>query len=230
MSRHRASRTAAGTTSRGPARCRLAAAPTPRAPKLTSRLSRAAALEGDPDARHKAEEAERERWLERFAALLRDSGTPSAEWALRSSQPDLALRRLAGGRRVKTLRGRVRAWEVYSQWLTASYGARFPTAVEHISDYLEARIAEPCSRSVLRDIRGMLIFMERAAGIPEEDSLHRSPTFLSIFADMEVQVTSSVPTGAGPRKAPRPALMMLARFEELVLNDSLDVYWRMYFW
>ena len=80
-------------------------APTARWP---SRLKRSLALSGDPAARHKAEQQERQRWLNRIADIVVEARLPVAQMALALERPEVVLTKLGQGRRARTLRQRVR--------------------------------------------------------------------------------------------------------------------------
>ena len=76
-----------------------------------------------PTARKDAEAAERDRWIQLLANLLRSTDTPMGK-LIRESPSNIQL--LGGGRRAGTLRSRVRSVQKFLGWLIASHGISFP--------------------------------------------------------------------------------------------------------
>ena len=76
-----------------------------------------------PTARKDAETAERDRWIQLLANLLRSTDTPMGK-LIRENPSNIQL--LGGGRRAGTLRSRVRSVQKFLGWLIASHGVSFP--------------------------------------------------------------------------------------------------------
>ena len=76
-----------------------------------------------PTARKDAESAERDRWIQLLANLLRSTDTPMGK-LIRENPSNVQL--LGGGRRAGTLRSRVRSVQKFLGWLAASHGISFP--------------------------------------------------------------------------------------------------------
>ncbi len=126
--------------------------PPPARPLYGSRLQRAQAMLGDPEARHKAEDAERRKWLRRLIEGLRAVEAPSIARASQSKYVVELIELQVGPKRAGTLRTRVRAWSKYREWLQLSYGLSHPREGFHILDYILDRRAEPASRATLSGI------------------------------------------------------------------------------
>ena len=83
-----------------------------------------------PTARKDAETAERDRWIQLLANLLRSANTPMGKM-IRESPSNIQL--LGGGRRAGTLRSRVRSVQKFLGWLITSHGITFPVYWRSIS-------------------------------------------------------------------------------------------------
>ena len=100
-----------------------------------------------PTARKDAESAERDRWIQLLANLLRATDTPMGK-LIRENPSNIQL--LGGGRRAGTLRSRVRSVQKFLGWLIASQGITFPTHWRQLTEYLQVRYSEPCVRGSLK--------------------------------------------------------------------------------
>ena len=68
-------------------------------------------------------------------------------------------------------------------------GAPWPRNVEDMLEYMEARASEPCARSVLRTVLGLLFFFERGGGVPGHMQISKDPVLLSAVEEMTAQLT-----------------------------------------
>ena len=84
-------------------------------------------LDGGPMPRRDAEEMERARWIEALATLLRATQTPMEKMLLDKPQ---TAQLLGAGRRVTTLRSRVRLARRYLAWLSRQSSSRCSTTSE----------------------------------------------------------------------------------------------------
>ena len=96
-----------------------------------------------PTARRDAEEALRSKWVEILASLLRGTSTSMGELLSKSADN---LKLLGGGRQATTLRARGRTVKKYLAWLASAHEETFPSKVHHVSEYLQMRHSEPCTR------------------------------------------------------------------------------------
>ena len=95
-----------------------------------------------PTARKDAESAERDRWIQLLANLLRSTDTPMGK-LIKENPSNIQL--LGGGRRAGTLRSRVRSVQKFLGWLIPSHGITFPTHWRQLTEYLQVRYSEPVS-------------------------------------------------------------------------------------
>ena len=174
-----------------------------------------------PTARKDAELAERERWIQLLANLLRSTDTPMGE-IIRESPSNIQL--LGGGRRAGTLRSRVRSVQKFLGWLTASHGISFPVHSRQLTENLQVRYSEPCVWGALKLVHSSYIFLQEVAGI--EDKLTDS----AMYAVSLKELLSLASPGRPPRQAPRFPTILLAAFEDMVQSADKPVFVRVFSW
>ena len=145
-----------------------------------------------PTARKDAESAERDRWIQLLANLLRSTDMPMGR-LIRENPSNVQL--LGGGRRAGTLRSRVRSVQKFLG-LVASHGVNFPVHWRQLTEYLQlqVRYSEPCVRGSLKLVHSSYIFLQEVAGI--EDKLTDSSMYVVALKELMSQ--------AIPGKPPRP--------------------------
>ena len=168
-----------------------------------------------PTARKDAEAAERDRWIQLLANLLRSTDTPMGK-PIRDSPSNIQL--LGGGRRAGTLRSRVRSVQKFLGWLIASHGISFPVHWWQLTEYLQVRYSEPCVRGSLKLVHSSYIFLQEVAGV--EVKLTDS----AMYAVSLKELMSRASPGSQPRQAPRFTTILLAAFEETVLSADKPVF------
>ena len=179
------------------------------------------AIYDGPTARKDAEAAERDRWLQLLANLLRSTDTPMGK-LVRESPSNIQL--LGGGRRAGTLRSRVRSVQKFLGWLVASHGITFLAHWRQLTEYLHVRYSEPCVRGSLKLVHSSYIFLQEVAGV--EDKLSDS----AMYAVSLKELMSQASPGRPPRQAPRFPTILLAVFEDTVLSADKAVFVRVLSW
>ena len=183
--------------------------------KIQLHLSPGSALDRcckGPTARHDAESAERNRWINLLADLLRNTDTSMGR-LLRESP---ANSQLLGG----TLRSRARVIQKFIAWLITAHGASFPVHWRQLVEYAQVRLSEPCVRGSLKFLHTSFLFLQEVAGIQDkftEDAL------------CDVTLASALP-GKSPRQAPRFTTIILAALENNIISLDTLVYWRVLSW
>ena len=155
---------------RGTVRDQLMVAADIRPKKFRTKWQRA--VYDGPTARKDAEAAERVRWIQLLANLLRPTDTPMGK-LIRDSPSNIQL--LGGGRRAETLRSRVRSVQKFFCWLFVSHGINFPDHWRQLTEYLQVRYSEPCVRGSLKLVHSSYIFLQEVAGV--EDKLTDSAMY-----------------------------------------------------
>ncbi len=202
--------------------------PPPARPLYGSRLQRAQAMMGDPEARHKAEEAERRKWLRRLIDGLRAVEAPSIAKAAGSKYALELVELQVGPKRAGTLRTRVRGWSKYRDWLQLAYGLSHPRESFHVLDYLLDRRAEPASRGTLSGIMDTLRFVERAMGL----ELRQRMTEDEYVKTAVRGILQSTPAAVGRNRGPAhsPLVWCIVGLERVVVAEDRANYDRMLSW
>ena len=178
------------------------------------------AYEG-PTARRDAEADLRSKYLPILADILKNTETPM-EQLLREDPRNLEL--LGAGRRASTLRSRVRGVQKFLGWPAAAHNLAFPDCWRHYSEFLQVRLAEPCVRGAFKHTHSCYVFLQEVAGV----SVKHTDNTLYTVTRKEI-LTSALP-GRPPRQAPRYPSVLLAAFEELVMDPDAKQYWRIMGW
>ena len=104
------------------------------------------------------------------------------------------LKLLAGGR------------QKFLAWLALAHEVTFASEVQHLSEYLQMRHSEPCTRGGLKSTHQAFVFME------EIDAVEVRLTQVSLYSILYKKLLSSTLTGGNERRAPRiPTVMVQAR-------------------
>ncbi len=189
--------------------------------------ARTAALrEGDPRGREMAEEAERAKWLGKLVDIMKELEAPILASVVASTRPQELLLAHLGGRRVATLRARMRAWARYRLWLRASCGVGHPTSPHHIYDYLLDRRAEPCTRGTLSAAYSAIKFADAVLGLAAESRLTADVSVNEVVKGIIAGAVTG--TGNGSRgQANAPPVRILVLLEDLVCDVSRPPFHRM---
>ena len=153
------------------------------------------ALCSGPTARRDAEELERRRWIDALAQLLLNTPTPMGR--LLSADPS-CRNVLGGGRRVDTIRSRVRSIKKFLSFVTNSFNVPFPSSVEHYAAYLRMRLSEPCTRGALQQAHFGISFLEEVCGVQKQDRITHTQLHEVIYAEL---LASAIP-GKPLKQAP----------------------------
>ena len=109
--------------------------------KWPGELRRKEVQGGVEQARAHAEKDERNRWVKAVVALVDEAGWPA-------SKSEGGLRGAGQGRRMRTVKKRVQDWRKFRSFLMGYKGKVWPEGISDVLEYLQARAAEPCSRTV----------------------------------------------------------------------------------
>ena len=201
-----------------------------RTERLPGEASAAAASAADAFVRGRAETALKDKWARMAAAHLLGTETPAGVWVAGYEDPLGQLCLLAAGRRGDTLRGRVRVWSKYVDWMVNAFGCRFPKAREHLVAYLRQRADEPCGKSTLRSLWGPIVFCEKLAGVAEHARLSKDSLVEMYYGGLLAAAPQRLDGVAMVRKAPRLPLGVLAALEEVVLDPKEALAIRLWAW
>ena len=93
--------------------------------KWPTRLGKLLAVAGESEQlRHRAEEVERDRWINELASLMKEADLPAVA---AGGWEGLRTVRIGKGRRASTLRKHVKTWTRVRSWLISAFGVPWPT-------------------------------------------------------------------------------------------------------
>ena len=178
------------------------------------------------DQRQRGEALEREKWLQALTELLSEAALP-AVCGVGSEEGNLALKRLAKGRRATTLRKHVRTWRRVAFWVKATFGVSWPSG-EQFAAYLYSRAAEPCGRTVPGSCLKTLMFMESAGELSEHLKISNLPAVRNSLEELALELSAKNPQG---RKQARQLLTsQVCAMERLVVLGTAPRFVRAFAW
>ena len=149
-----------------------------------------------PTARKDAEEAERTRWIHELSLLV--SGTPTPMGKLLAEKPG-NVSMLGGGLRASTLRSRVRVLKKFFLWLVLSQNVVYPRKQVLYTNYLKAKLSDPCNRGALKNTNAAFVFLDEVSGTDESQRPTSAELCQVIFR--ELLSTSWTASKASPEDA-----------------------------
>ena len=181
-------------------------------------------LYAGPTARRDAEEAERTRWIHELSLIV--SGTPTPMGALLAEKPG-SVSMLGAGLRASTLRCQSPiAKEVFLVASHFSHRVVYSLEIEHYTDYLKAKLSEPCNRGALKSTNAAFVFFNEVTGTPET----QRPTSRELYRVVFRELLSTALPGRPAKQAPRMLVSMLEALETLVASSDVAPYLRVYGW
>ena len=178
------------------------------------RLLAAAASEGE---RAAVEKKERAKWMAKLVDILQEAALPVIRLANTSVDPAAALENVAGSRRSKTIRSRVRRWEKVSLWLKISFGISYPETVGQMLDYLFDLRDGGCARSVPDHVAAAWAFVEKAGGVKLCDRLTDNVLWVR---NVQAVKATLLEGNTQTKKAPQYTVSMLISLEIVVANQG----------
>ena len=179
-----------------------------------------------PDARAKAEKAERARWAAEVVKVLIDTDLPYAQ-TLGSGEPDL---RCCRGLAFRTLAKRVRGIRPMLRFVRAQYGSTFPASEEQVLAYFAARAKGAAPKSAFSDALDSLKFFEDAGELPEADRLSSRAAVVNAAAEARSFAAHNVESGRRGGQAPPLPLRLIVAIEQVVMDTELQPFIRLYGW
>ena len=166
--------------------------------------------------RRDAENSERDRWIDELIALVVEAELPITAEAKATADPDAALRQIAGRRRAKTIRQRVRMWRKVRSWLFSVYGTFWPTSASQMV-YLTDCVAGGCNRWIPQQVSSALSFLENAGSVPAHLRVSESPFWKNTVANTEMTLQQGAPD---TQKAPALIPIVIIALELYDLFDQ----------
>ena len=170
--------------------------------RYRTRLERS--LSDGPTARHDAEEAERQRWLQVLADLVRHSATPMGQ--LLAAQPG-NVEVLGTSKQASTLRSQSSSQQEVPEVAPRDpIPGDYPQSVEHNTEYLRVRLSEPCNRGA----HHALVFLNELTGTQTQDR----PTSTKLYSVTNRELLATALPGRPSKQAPRMFVSMLRALEK----------------
>ncbi len=166
-----------------------------------------------------AEAAQRQRYVEELVDILLHIGGPAVHQTSLTADPRAALRLVAGGRRARTLRVRIRAWKAFAVWLASGHNETWPSSWARVLDYGQVRADEPCGRQTLVGLFAAVRFMEVASGFGPEKQVTTTALYASAVKELLTSVAARA-GGGGPASANRPLVSQMMWLEQMVVDAS----------
>ena len=140
------------------------------------------AIQG-PTARQDADEAERARWIQVLADMLKATHTIHG--------PALVHQHEAPRRR--SYRFRVRVFRRFLSWLALNHQQVYPLSWLQLTEYLRVKLEEPRSRAGLKNTHHAYSFLEEMAGAPSKQRFTNS----QLYHVFHQELLASAPFEAG---------------------------------
>ena len=144
-----------------------------------------------------------------------------------SLDPNRAIAMVAGRTTVTTLKRYVTVFQQWRLWLLEAKQIVPPGRPSDLVDYLIARRDEPCGKSIPELIMKAICWMETVAEFPMELRATQGRLAWAIKDRIVESLSTQAPL---TKRAPRFPDVLLARLEELVMDEMYAVGWRIWAW
>ena len=199
--------------------------PAPKGGRWPTRTSRARA---EGVGLEEADRKARQKYVDKLIVELKALSLPVVSQAGHSQAGEDRLGYLAGGRRTGTLRRRLGDWARLRKWLEGQDRASgFPTALD-LLDYLEARAAEPCGKTVLQSAVEAVNFLEMVGAVPAELRISHATLVVAAVEELSSRLESR--RHADRRQANYLPVRVLVAWEQAVVGEERTLYLRLYAW
>ena len=153
-----------------------------------------------------------------LVAFITEIGMPIVADVLDALHSGAILTRIAGGRRLSTLKQKLVTLRRLSDWMRAVYGLPFPVKVFQLMDYIEERAAEPCGPSVPGSILSAVKFIELIGGVQEDKRIGKYHIMDNLVKEITLSLMGENPK-AKKKANPQLALFM-AWWEHEVVTET----------
>jgi hypothetical protein len=160
--------------------------------------------------------------------ILEECAMPIISLMLSSAAPERLLEKLGGGRRLSTLRQRVREFKHLRAYMMTAHLKPFPDKAVELLDYIMERGNEPCSPSTPNSILTMIAFFEDLGGRPKEHQLSNLSVVRRLVDDLKLSLVSRV--GTVKKKAHELFVVFLASWEVMIGDTSYTEVFRIIVW
>ena len=127
---------------------------------------------------------------------------------------------VGGGRRVGTLRNRVRGIRKFLNFTSSTFKVDFLSSIDYYTAYLRMRVSEPCTQCALKQAHTCIVFLEEVTGIQKSERV----THTQFYEIIQKLRTSHV----SPKQAPRLFVSILIALEKFIMKPDHTAYLRIY--
>ncbi len=184
---------------------------------------------GSVEGRAVAERAERERWVTELVGMLKAMSAPCVVAAEASADPQRVIKLLVGGRRVSTLRARIREWRQASQWLRGTSGSPFFATATSLVDYLCTRFDQGGTKAVIRSAFAAVRFMEDLLDLPLAERPSQQSLVANSVKELEAQAAARR-DGRCRQQAHPPPTEAIRKIERMIIDPTSSSYDRLIGW
>ncbi len=176
-----------------------------------------------------AERVERERWVEELVEILRSMAAPCIVAAEASADPQRVIRLLVGGRRVSTLRARIREWRQAARWLQGTSGQAFFPSATSLVDFLCARFDQGGTKSTIKGAFASVRFIEDLLDLPADTRPSQQAVVTNAVKELEAQAAARR-DGRSRQQAHPPPTEAIRKIELLITDPTSPSYDRLLGW
>ena len=143
--------------------------------------------------KQRTKDEERKILVHKIGEIVMRCGFPAATLVLSSAAPDRILGRFGAGKRLGTLKSKVRVFGLMEKWMTAVYSKPFPSEIVELTDYLLDRAEEPCGPSIPRSVSSTVSFFEEIGGIKPAKRIGNDSAIISIINELKLELSANKP-------------------------------------
>ena len=141
----------------------------------------------------RTKDEERKLVVLKIGEIILRGNFPAASLVHSSAAPDRILGRFGAGKRLGTLKAKLRMYLSMEKWMTAVHNKSFPTELVELTDYLLDRASEPCGPTVPRSITAAVSFWEEIGGVKMTRRIGNDDAIISIVNELKLELSSNVP-------------------------------------
>jgi hypothetical protein len=159
--------------------------------------------------------------IDELVKFITDIGMPIVGDVLDAVHSGAILSRVAGGRRLSTLKQKLVTLRRLADWTKAVHGIPFPTKSFQLMDYIEERAAEPCGPSVPGSILSAVKFVELVGGVQEANRIGKYPILDNMVKEITLSLMEERPVAK--KKANPQLAIFVAWWEHEVVTETNPV-------
>lgn len=178
--------------------------------------------------KRESKEIQRNKLIAAIGAQLEECNMPVVQIFMGSAAPERLLGRLGAGKRLGTLKAKVREFRAIKTYMLAAHGCVFPSKPVQLLDYIMERGLEPCGPTVPSSILSCVNFYEELGNRKVELRIACLDFVKALVSDLRLEL--SVSKGAIKRKAFQYFIVMICSWELEVMDSTKTDVYRVLFW